>query len=195
MLLWKDLWSQNCLQHSLPRLFSFSKDESITVVADMQALQLLPDHFHLPILVEALAEFNQLHEILGALPDLDQWLVFGSELVFKVVEAYKRSMGQHMVSVAIKWIWSSCCQSKHKVFFLLNRRKMLQRKNFFMPTYLCEMCNGGHLESRDHLFFSCPFGNIIALIGKSRFLLQAHLFLGISLTASRDPLLTLSTLK
>jgi hypothetical protein len=92
------------LQQSLPHLFSFDKYENITVAA-MKALEMPQDHFHMPISVEALVEFNQLQDILGDLPassDPGQWLVFGNELVFKVVEAYKCSMGQHMVYVAIK---------------------------------------------------------------------------------------------
>jgi hypothetical protein len=63
----------------------------------------------------------------------------------------------------ISWLWKICCQEKHKVFFCcffhnrLNTRAMLQRKRFFLPDYTCIICNGSALETRDHLFFSCPF--------------------------------------
>ncbi|PNT64930.1 hypothetical protein BRADI_4g35116v3 [Brachypodium distachyon] len=34
---------------------------------------------------------------------------------------------------------------------------MLQQKNFFLPSYACILCQGAQSESRDHLFFRCPF--------------------------------------
>lgn len=34
---------------------------------------------------------------------------------------------------------------------------MLLRKSFFIPSYNCVMCNSGTMETRDHLFFHCPF--------------------------------------
>ena len=39
----------------------------------------------------------------------------------------------------------------------LNTREMLQRKTFLLPEYTCVMCNMAVLETRDHLFFHCPF--------------------------------------
>jgi hypothetical protein len=59
LLLWKNLWFHNQLQKSLPHLYSFSKDENITV-ADMKALEMPQDHFYPHISMEALLEFNQL---------------------------------------------------------------------------------------------------------------------------------------
>ncbi|PNT60648.1 hypothetical protein BRADI_5g02904v3 [Brachypodium distachyon] len=34
---------------------------------------------------------------------------------------------------------------------------MLQKKNFHLQDYNCILCNQYRLETRDHLFFSCPF--------------------------------------
>jgi hypothetical protein len=39
----------------------------------------------------------------------------------------------------------------------LNTRALLERKKFFRADYTCIMCNGSTLETRDHLFFTCPF--------------------------------------
>jgi hypothetical protein len=42
----------------------------------------------------------------------------------------------------------------------LNTRAMLQRKNFFMDNYSCIMCGQDELETRNHLFFQCPFAQM-----------------------------------
>jgi hypothetical protein len=39
----------------------------------------------------------------------------------------------------------------------LNSRALLQRKNFFMADYTCIVCSPTVKETRDHLFFKCPF--------------------------------------
>ena len=63
-------------------------------------------------------------------------------------------------------LWKTCCQLKHKIFFWmlvhnrLNTRAMLHRKNFFFRGYTCVLCGLQVLETRDHLFFHCPFYRI-----------------------------------
>jgi hypothetical protein len=67
---------------------------------------------------------------------------------------------------AFKWMRKGCWQQKHKVLFWLlihnrlNTRAMLQRKNFFMDNYSCILCGQDELESRNHLFFQCPFAQM-----------------------------------
>ncbi|PNT71558.1 hypothetical protein BRADI_2g31430v3 [Brachypodium distachyon] len=34
---------------------------------------------------------------------------------------------------------------------------MLHQRNLHLPDYSCVLCNGVHLETRDHLFFHCQF--------------------------------------
>lgn len=34
---------------------------------------------------------------------------------------------------------------------------MLQRRQFHLPAYTCVMCGNGDIETRDHLFYTCPF--------------------------------------
>ena len=57
-----------------------------------------------------------------------------------------------MVLPVIKWLWHTCCQLKHKIFFWLlvdnrlNTRTLLHRKNFYIA-----------METRDNLIFHCPF--------------------------------------
>jgi hypothetical protein len=72
-------------------------------------------------------------------------------------------MGQYIFCPALKWLWKTCSQSKHKVFLWLviqhrlNSRELLLQKNFFLPDYSCSMCASSPFESRTHLFFSFPF--------------------------------------
>jgi hypothetical protein len=70
----------------------------------------------------------------------------------------------HVRTIGITAIRSSeACHSKHKVFFWLlaqdrlNTRQLLQKKAHFLPDYSCEMCACSLVESRNHLFFYCPF--------------------------------------
>lgn len=77
--------------------------------------------------------------------------------------SYNLLLGSHQVIPAITWLWKSCSQLKHKIFFWLlimnrlNTREMLLRKSFFIEDYTCPVCNTFTLESRDHLFFHCRF--------------------------------------
>lgn len=94
--------------------------------------------------------------------DLDCWTyVWGAS--FSVSKAYALFMDGPEPHPSFKWLWSSCCQKKHKVFFWLllrnrlNTREKLQMKDFFLPNYSCVLCNERVLETRDHLFFKCPF--------------------------------------
>jgi hypothetical protein len=165
VLLWHDSWSGQSLKQQLPHLFSFAKFGESSVLQAI-GLDALEDHFHLPLSVEAYAEFNTMLGLLEDLPNSqanDTWTAFGNSTSSKVSAAYKLLMGQRIFCPALKWLWKTCSQSKHKVFFWLviqdrlNSRELLLRKNFFLADYSCSMCASSHLESRNHLFFSCPF--------------------------------------
>src|SRR6266498_3131056 len=65
------------------------------------------------------------------------------------------------------WIWKSKCAPKLKFFMWLlqmdrlNTRNMLRRRNhpqFQLPSdCICVLCSNTEEETRDHLFFGCPF--------------------------------------
>ena len=119
VLLWKDVWLSNSLQNIFPYLFSFAKDVSISVsqILDMEDAL---DHFNLPLSQEAYDELLQFQVLMQDLPgvsDPDQWLVFQSSNHFKVFKVYKLAMSGHLVCPTLKWLWKTCCQQKHKVFF------------------------------------------------------------------------------
>jgi hypothetical protein len=68
-----------------------------------------------------------------------------------------------LVHPSFKWIWSSACQMKQKVFFWLllmdrlNTRGLLRRKNMHIESYTCEMCLLQREETPRHLFLRCSF--------------------------------------
>jgi hypothetical protein len=92
-------------------------------------------------------------------------LSFGSSKSYKVSQLYKDMMTNNGSIPALKWMWEGYCQQNHKVLFRLlthnrmNTRAMLQRNNFFLPDYTCVIC-GSHIETRDHMFFQCPFPTV-----------------------------------
>jgi hypothetical protein len=164
ILLWEDSWSDTPLKLKWPHLFSFAKNGSISI-KEALASPHIPDLFHLPISEEALVQLNLFQVMLQDLmphADNDSWTVLGNSSLH-VSKVYNKLMGDVRAVPALDWMWKGCCQQKHKVFFWLlihnrlNTRALLQRKNFLMTDYSCIMCNQQHLETRDHLFFQCPF--------------------------------------
>jgi hypothetical protein len=168
ILLWQDKWGAHTLKETWPHLYSFCKDEHISI---KQALLTndLADLFYLPLSEEALQQFHLFNAMLLNLEPsaaFDTWTVFGNSMVTKTSTVYKSLMDVGGTIQALKWMWKSCCQQKHKVFFWLlihnrlNTRAMLQRKNFFMDNYSCIMCDQDELETRNHMFFQCPFAQM-----------------------------------
>ena len=72
-------------------------------------------------------------------------------------------IGTRMIHPAFKWIWTSKCQMKHKVFFWLllkdrlSTKDILRRKNMQLDSYTCELCILQKIERTSHLFFRCRF--------------------------------------
>ena len=96
----------------------------------------------------------------------DIWQFTPGQVTYKVSTAYATLTIAPEIIPAIKWLWKTCCQLKHKIFFWLllndriNTRALLQRKGFFLQDYTCVMCNLHALETRDHLFFHCQFAQL-----------------------------------
>jgi hypothetical protein len=160
ILLWQDSWSDIPLKLKWPHLFSFVKNESISI-KEALASPYIPDLFHLPISEEALVQLNLFQALLQDLTPHagnDSLTMFGNSSL-QVSKVYKKLMDDVGAMSALDWMWKGCCQQKHKVFFWLlihnrlNTRALLQRKSFLMADYSCIMCNQQHLETRDHLFF------------------------------------------
>jgi hypothetical protein len=142
ILLWQDAWSQQPLRDTWPHLY-YCINETISL---QQAL-ILPDAadlFHLPLSEEALAQFHLFQALLLSLvpsqnnENVDSWTIFQKADTLMVSSVYKSFMNSGGAILAFKWMWKSCCQQKHKVFFWLllhnrlNTKAILQRNNFFM---------------------------------------------------------------
>jgi hypothetical protein len=145
-------------------LFTFAKNESLSVWDVINSAD-IAELFHLPLSVQAMNEYNALLHLVHTTQlsqDKDSWRVTDSGPGYKVSSAYRSLTKHDPVIPAIKWLWKSCCQDKHRVFFWLlihnrlNTRALLQRKNFYMTDYTCIMCNQAVTETRDHLFFYLP---------------------------------------
>jgi hypothetical protein len=165
---WTDLWGDQCLHHRLPHLLSFVKNTRSTV-PDVANVEFLEDLFHLPLSQEAHSEFVAFEEICNsavmtiAQGNLDSWCYIWGSQNFLCSKAYKVLCGHPPTPPHFAWTWKSSCRSHHKFFFWLllldrlNTRNLLGRKNFQIPSYLCEICQGNHEETLVHLFWNYSF--------------------------------------
>jgi hypothetical protein len=129
-------------------LFSFAKNPTITVKALLHSTPLI-SNFHLPFSSEAYHQFLNLESRLNdihILPEPDLWSFSWGNSLFSAAKAYKVLVGNHGVHPIFKWLWKPKCQMKHKIFFWLllndriNTKDLLQRKNYNLDSYTCDMC-------------------------------------------------------
>jgi hypothetical protein len=162
ILFWKDLWNGHLLQNQYPHLFSYVVNEDITLYSVLHQKE-LHDIFHLPLSEEAYSKYCDL-EILLQVTQLnengDQWTYIWGSKTYSSNKAYKHLMGSAPIHPAFKWLWSSSCQQKHKVFFwlllknILNTRGMLQRKNMHLDSYDCELYASSNLKRNYNIYSS-----------------------------------------
>lgn len=165
---WTDLWDGVPKLQLWPHLHSFSKNLHISIQS-IWNLEDLTSHFHLPLSEEAYGEFQDLTSLLEELElndNSDLWHFPLGAASYKVATAYRLLSGSYNPLPAIKWIWKTCCQLKHNIFYWLmandrlNTRALLLRKHFFIQDYTSVMCGLQVLETRDHLFLHCPFAQL-----------------------------------
>lgn len=154
--------SRSCSGHNS---FLLPFDQSM-IVADISECNDLPSLFALPLSTDAYLQFQdmtQLVHLINVDHQHDIWDIRTMPKGYSTTAAYDLFVDHIDIPCTFMWIWNSCCQLKHKVFIWLllinrlNTRAMLQQKNFFLPSYACILCQGAQSESRDHLFFRCPF--------------------------------------
>lgn len=92
--------------------------------------------------------------------------LFGGGSTYTSAKFYKYIFEALPEDVVLKAIWKSKCLPKLRVFawllFLdrLNTKDLMQRKNWQIEGGPhCVLCNLSQLETRDHLFFGCPFAS------------------------------------
>ena len=121
-LFWSDLWHTNCLDQLFPHLYSFVRDQNLSV-QNVLMFEYLEDLFHLPLTQEACLEFELMEEICDTLKrsalneKLDTWSYMWGNNNFSVAKAYKILIGVKIVPAQFNWIWKCSAQPKHKVFF------------------------------------------------------------------------------
>jgi hypothetical protein len=63
IMFWKYFWNHSILQHTYPQLFSFPKDENISVLSVRQH-EYLEELFNVPLSEEALDQFCELQILM-----------------------------------------------------------------------------------------------------------------------------------
>ena len=121
--------------------------------------------FQLPLSKEAYNQFLLLEDRVFSVQlttETDWWAYIWGSAQFSTQKAYRHLWGHVDIHPSFKWLWKSCCQNKHKVFFWLlmvdrlSTRNILKHKNMALPTFDCAICNTGTEETLQHLFFQCP---------------------------------------
>jgi hypothetical protein len=168
VLFWKDLWhTDGLLCDQFPRLYSFALDEDVTV-ADMARAPDLSLMFVLPLSAQAFQELSQIHMYLQGLVsgpnDKDTRVFPWGNSTYTSAKFYNFIFAQAPTDHALPSIWKSKCLPKLRVFAWLlmkdrlNTKDLIIRKSWKLddgPS--CVLCTNQMLETRDHLFFECPF--------------------------------------
>lgn len=159
------MWNGQILAINFPELYSFAIQKNISAQKVIQTDQ-LHQLFSLLLLEAAYQQFLHVQELLNSGIDVDgkdTWsYIWGSDH-FSAQKAYKYMLGHIQVHPAIRWLWGSSCQLKHKVFFWLilndrvNTRGLLKQRNMHLDSYARELCIMQREETLQHLFLRCSF--------------------------------------
>ncbi|XP_073360070.1 uncharacterized protein [Aegilops tauschii subsp. strangulata] len=167
ILFWKDMWHNDILADSHPRLYSFAKNEDVAV-RDLLTAPALGQNFHLPLSIQARGELQDLQTSMATLEladTRDAWkCVWGSE-GFESSKFYLHCFRDGVADKAFEWIWKSKCTNKWKVFAWLlltdrlNTRNLLKRKGMKLrdDVYAYLLCSNPPEETVEHMFFECNF--------------------------------------
>jgi hypothetical protein len=167
-LFWKDFWTNGqTLSEQFPRLFSFTLLEDVTV-SDLALAPDLRNFFALPLSVEAHEEYIQIQQLLQGVginaSSMDsRSFAWGTE-AYTPSKYYNFLFALVPPDNALRAIWKSKCMPKLRVFAWLllkdrlNTKVMMIRKQWNVDSGpSCILCTDQVLETRDHLFFDCPF--------------------------------------
>lgn len=166
-LLWKDLWSNDVLQSSHPRAFSFALHEEITV-ADFWANTELHETFHLPLSARALNEVRDVQRATShihpstTISDVLHYIWGATE--YRPKDYYNNFFRDATAHPSFRRLWKSNCTMKIKVFgwFLLqdrlNTRDMLRRRHYDNgDDFTCLLCGRNIQETLEHMILTCQF--------------------------------------
>ena len=163
---WKDKWETEIWRNKFPQAFSFAKDKQINV----RKAFIIDDIINLFNLPLSQIAFQQIQEIQQRMEtynrneqEQDIWTYSAQSSSFKVQKIYKLLMGHQPIQPALKWLWKSYCQPKHRVFFwlLMNDRlsikNILKRRKMQLDSFNCAFYGSAQEETVLHLFWGCPY--------------------------------------
>jgi hypothetical protein len=151
-----DLWNNSVPSPNFPELFSFAKNQNVTLQKDKEMLN-ISDLLYLPI--SQVAQLLQLANLIQTVPrgdEYDIWTYIWGAPFFASMKAYKHLLGYRFVHPYYTWLQKSAAQKKHKVFFFLllkDRliiRNILHHKNRVLPSYDHVLCSTSHEETVEH---------------------------------------------
>jgi hypothetical protein len=148
---WDDLWANDILFAKYPRLYSFAKDQSISVKQIMCTAD-ISEIFTLPLSKQAMEELVSLQLDIQQVNydegSSDLWTFIWGNGQYTSSRFYKLAFKHLQVPWSFQWIWKSKCTPRLRFFAWLilmdrlNTRDMLRRKNFHVqPNYFCVLSN------------------------------------------------------
>jgi hypothetical protein len=134
---WTEVWNGNLLQHKFPRLFSYAKNQNISV-ADFIHNNNFQQQFHLPLSVQAFQEYQAMQDIIQQTQISneanDVWSYLWGNAYYSASKFYHLPYKNVQPPRPFIWIWNSSCSNKIRVFSWLllmdrlNVRNILRRK-------------------------------------------------------------------
>jgi hypothetical protein len=119
ILFWQDLWNERLLQNEYPELYSFATNKNIKIKKMLES-EALEDNFHLLLSEIAYNQFCELDNYMQSIQpdeDKDTWTYIWGTRNYSTSKAYKHLIASQFVHLAFKWLWTSSCQLKHKIFY------------------------------------------------------------------------------
>lgn len=132
----KDNWSNHNLENEFPVLFSYGRNEDVTVQGFLSATD-IDQNFHLPLSNQAIQEWGNLNNRLQSLQivtESDKWSYVWNSDWYQSKKVYLMFFQHLQVARPISILWKSKCTMKLKVFLWLmlmnrlNTKEMLQKK-------------------------------------------------------------------
>jgi hypothetical protein len=118
---WEDLWGDCVPKRAYPELYSFVKCKEITL-QDATNIDDLDDLLQLPISAEASWQLEALLDNIDNCnlhQENDIWVYIWGGSIYNSQRAYQTMKGHREIHPSFKWLWKSCCQLEHKIFFWL----------------------------------------------------------------------------
>ena len=127
--------------------------------------------FALPLSVQAYEEKEHLLQLLNTVdlvPDVVDTRIFAwGSTSYSSARYYKFLFANAPTDRGLDLIWESKCLPKLRIFVWLLMHDRLNTKDLMIRKHwhveggpMCVLCTNQILETRDHLFFDCPFATV-----------------------------------